>query len=418
MRHIKEFHQSACALGNIIPFNLSDIGEGITEVAVKEWFIKEGDKVSQFDNICEVQSDKASVTITSRYDGVIKKIHYNIDQTAYVGKPLVDIEVEATSPSIHEETKENFQHAEKEIELEKENNVKIDQYENDYSQCIPSVRRLARQYKIDLRNVKGTGKNSRILKEDILRFLDKPQETDHKEINKNPYSEEEIIKLKGFQKAMFQTMTASLNIPHFNYSEEIKITKLYKLRKELNSISELGVKLSYVPFFIKAISLALSKYPSLNSTIDLEKETIKVKKYHNIGIAMDTKVGLAVPVIHDIQNKKINDIAQELHRLMEKGKDGNFAIDDLKNGTFTFSNIGAIGGVHVSPVILTPQVGIAAIGAIQTVPKFDENLQIYPEQVLYMSGAGDHRIIDGATMANFINLVKKYIENPLLLLMQ
>ncbi|XP_044746387.1 lipoamide acyltransferase component of branched-chain alpha-keto acid dehydrogenase complex, mitochondrial [Coccinella septempunctata] len=414
---LREIHSSARVLGNIIPFTLSDIGEGITEVAVKEWFIKEGDKVAQFDNICEVQSDKASVTITSRYDGVVKKIHYDIDQTAYVGKPLIDIEVEDEP-----KTASKLENPNKTIPGSIDNVKQLasdeSQYENDYSLCIPSVRRLARQYKIDLRHVKGTGKNSRILKEDVLRFLDKNNEEHSNTSIADVGSKEEVVKLQGFQKAMFQTMTASLSIPHFNYTEEIRITKLSALREELNKKSESGIKLSFVPFFIKAISLALSEYPLLNSSLDLENESITVKKYHNIGIAMDTKVGLAVPVIHDVQNKRIYEIAQELNRLMEKGKNGNFAIEDLKNGTFTLSNIGTIGGVSASPVILTPQIGIAAIGAIQTVPKFDENFKVYAEKVLYMTGAGDHRIIDGATMAKFINSIKKYIENPYLLLLK
>lgn len=395
---------------------MSDIGEGITEVAVKEWFIKEGDKVSQFDNICEVQSDKASVTITSRYDGVVKKIHYDIDQTAFVGKPLIDIEVDGESDKRIElnETKEHSQSTEIGVKKDKEYTI---QDEIDYSLCIPSVRRLAKQYKIDLKNVKGTGKGSRILKEDVLRFLNGIKE-DSQKTNTNIEIEEEVLKLKGFQKAMLQTMTTSLSIPHFYYNEEIKISKLSKLRNELNSNTDIDLKLSFVPFFVKAISLALSEYPLLNSSLDLENESIKLKKLHNIGIAMDTKIGLAVPVIHDVQNKKIYEIAQELKRLMDKGKEGNFTVQELKDGTFTLSNIGVIGGVHASPVILSPQVGIAAIGAIQTVPKFDKNLQIFPEQVLYMTGAGDHRIIDGATMAKFISSVKKYIENPYLLLMK
>lgn len=395
---------------------MSDIGEGITEVAVKEWFIKEGDKVSQFDNICEVQSDKASVTITSRYDGVVKKIHYDIDQTAFVGKPLIDIEVDGESDKRIElnETKEHSQSTEIDVKKDEEY---TSQDEIDYSLCIPSVRRLAKQYKIDLKNVKGTGKGSRILKEDVLRFLNGIKE-DSQKTNTNIEIEEEVLKLKGFQKAMLQTMTTSLSIPHFYYNEEIKISKLSKLRNELNSNTDIDLKLSFVPFFVKAISLALSEYPLLNSSLDLENESIKLKKLHNIGIAMDTKIGLAVPVIHDVQNKKIYEIAQELKRLMDKGKEGNFTVQELKDGTFTLSNIGVIGGVHASPVILSPQVGIAAIGAIQTVPKFDKNLQIFPEQVLYMTGAGDHRIIDGATMAKFISSVKKYIENPYLLLMK
>ncbi|KAL3289262.1 hypothetical protein HHI36_003692 [Cryptolaemus montrouzieri] len=402
----RSFRNTAKVLGNIVPFNLSDIGEGIREVSIKQWYIKEGDKVSQFDDICEVQSDKASVTITSRYDGIIKKIHYGINQTAYVGKPLIDIEVEGQDA---EETKKS----------DDKNDTKIEKnsYEDDnYALCIPSVRRLARQYKIDLKNIEGTGKKSRILKEDILRYLKKDESKP--DVLKEVTSNEETIKLQSFQKAMLQTMTASLKIPHFMYTEEVSITKLSQLRKSLNSSGQLNMKLSFMPFFIKAVSLALSEYPILNSSLNVEEESVTIKKYHNIGIAMDTKIGLVVPVIRDVQNIGVLKIAGEIKRLMEHGKNGNFSVDDLNGGSFTVSNIGSIGGVHASPVILSSQVAIVAIGASKTLPRFDKDLKIVPEEIVNMSGSADHRIIDGATMANFLNLVKKYIENPYLLMLK
>ncbi|KAK9891149.1 hypothetical protein WA026_013465 [Henosepilachna vigintioctopunctata] len=382
----------------------------------KEWYVKVGDKVSQFDNICEVQSDKASVTITSRYDGIIKKIHYDTEQVAYVGKPLVDIEVEGDGP---EETNQRLQVTE--TQQTSENNLKTEseQDNNDYSLCIPSVRRLARQYKVDLKNITGTGKNSRILKEDVLRYLQQTSQKEEPKSQEETISEKEkVIKITGFQKAMFQTMTASLKIPHFVYTEEIKTTKLSTLRLNLNQSGELNVKLSMVPFFIKALSLGLVEYPILNSSLDVNNENIILKSYHNIGLAMDTKMGLAVPVIKNVENKSILKIAEELKLIMENGKNGNFSIEQLKGGTFTFSNIGVIGGLHASPVILGSQVAIVAIGATKVVPRFDENLTVVSEEVVNMSSAADHRVIDGATMAHFVNTVKNYIENPHLLLIK
>lgn len=170
-----------------------------------------------------------------------------------------------------------------------------------------------------------------------------------------------------------------------------------------------------MPFFIKATSNAILKYPILNSRFNESYTSVIYKKSHNIGVAMDTKIGLAVPVIKNVQNLSILEIARELNRLMIAGKDGIFSNEDLADGTFSISNIGVIGGTYTKPVILPPQVGIIAIGRSKVVPTFDRNGNVRPEEVVYLSAAADHRLIDGATMANFITAIKKQIEDPNLL---
>lgn len=169
-----------------------------------------------------------------------------------------------------------------------------------------------------------------------------------------------------------------------------------------------------MPFFIKAASNALLKFPILNSSFD-ENYNVIYKKSVNIGVAMDTKVGLAVPVIKNVQNLNTIEIAQALNRLMAAGKEGTFSSEDLVGGTFSISNIGVIGGTYTKPVIQPPQVGIIAIGRVKVVPTFDSSGNLKPEEVVYLSAAADHRLIDGATMANFITAIKKQIENPYLL---
>lgn len=170
-----------------------------------------------------------------------------------------------------------------------------------------------------------------------------------------------------------------------------------------------------MPFFIKAASNALFKYPIINSSFDDTYSNIIYKKPHNIGVAMDTKIGLAVPVIKNVETLNVIQIAKELNRLMLAGKEGTFSSNDLTGGTFSISNIGVVGGTYTKPVILPPQVGIIAIGRSKIVPTFDANGNVKPEEVVYLSAAADHRIIDGATMAKFITLIKKQIENPYLL---
>ncbi|XP_041339282.1 lipoamide acyltransferase component of branched-chain alpha-keto acid dehydrogenase complex, mitochondrial isoform X2 [Pyrgilauda ruficollis] len=406
------FRTSAVSCGQIVQFKLSDIGEGITEVTVKEWYIKEGDSVSQFDSICEVQSDKASVTITSRYDGIIRKLHYSIDDIAFVGKPLVDIEIDAskgvaseedvveTPPMSHEE------HTHQEIKGHK-------------TLATPAVRRLAMENNIKLSEVVGTGKDNRILKEDILNYLAKqtgailppspkaeivPPQRKAEAVPAAPKDKARKIPLPvsrpiafagkdktepvtGFQKAMVKTMSAALKIPHFGYSDEIDLTQLVQLREELKPLAEIrGVKLSFMPFFIKAS--------------------------HNIGVAMDTEQGLIVPNVKNVQVCSVFDVAVELNRLQSLGSAGQLGTSDLTGGTFTLSNIGTIGGTYAKPVILPPEVAIGALGKIQVLPRFNSKGEVIKAQIMNVSWSADHRIIDGATMARFSNLWKSYLENP------
>ncbi|PSN52048.1 hypothetical protein C0J52_04520 [Blattella germanica] len=328
------FHTSSMQNGKILPFVLTDIGEGINEVTIKEWFVKVEDKVSQFDNICEVQSDKASVTITSRYDGVIKKIYYEVDE-------------------------------------------------------------------IKLSSVPGTGKGGRVLKEDVLVFLNKipaapsVQETP---LPSSPKSvqltdEEKMEPIVGIRKAMVKSMTASANIPQFVYSDEISVMKLVNLCAELKELANSeNVKLTYMPFFIKAASKALKEFPVLNATVDAACENLIFRKNHNIGVAMDTADGLIVPNIKNVQDLSILEVARELNRLQNLGRKGSLGTEDLTGGTFSLSNIGAV------------------------VPKFDEQENIIKARIISVSWSADHRVIDGATMARFSNLWKKYVETPTSLL--
>ncbi|KAB5559066.1 hypothetical protein PHYPO_G00024590 [Pangasianodon hypophthalmus] len=432
------FHTSYAAAGPILQFKLSDIGEGIMEVTVKEWYVKEGDRVSQFDSICEVQSDKASVTITSRYEGVIRKLHYDVDSIALVGKPLVDIETDGGHAVAPEEdvmetpAVSREEHTHQEIKGHK-------------TQATPAVRRIAMENNIKLSEVVGTGKDGRILKEDILNFIAKQTgailpPTPFQEIQpppptpppavtpkeKKPLSvttpviprpvftgKDRTEPLKGFHKAMVKTMTAALKIPHFGYKDEVDLSRLVHLRSDLKDVAELrGVKLSYMPFFIKAASLALHHFPILNASVDEACQNITYKAAHNIGLAMDTPQGLLVPNIKNVQMLSIFEIATELNRLQGLGVSGQLGTTDLTGGTFTLSNIGSIGGTYAKPVILPPEVAIGALGKIQVLPRFNAKDEVVKAHIMYVSWSADHRIIDGATMCRFSNLWRSYLENP------
>jgi len=454
----KSFHHSSNNF-KVLPFNLSDIGEGIAEVTVKEWYVEVGSKVNQFDSICEVQSDKASVTITSKYDGVIKKIYYEIDEIARVGTTLVDIEI---SDDNEAEVNEEYEHlldsepgtpplpAQQDPsvrpvlplvtpETKAEPGVPKIQKDSKKSLAAPAVRRLAMEYNLNLNDISGSGRDGRILKEDVLLYIaNKPQEQatqktqiaqdtpaapaitqrveDVAELPRRPPAvsvDDKVEKLTGIRKAMVKSMRDALNIPHFGYCDEISADSLIRVRQELKAESEkYGVKLSFMPFFIKATSMALEKYPILNSTLDEENFTVTHKGQHNVCVAMDTDKGLIVPNVKDVQSKSVLEIAAELNELHRLGLAGKLGPDHLTGGTISLSNIGSIGGTYAKPVVLPPQVAIAAIGKVQTVPRFDNDGKVYAANIFNISWSADHRVVEGAIMAKYSNLWKSFVENP------
>ncbi|XP_076353438.1 dihydrolipoamide branched chain transacylase E2 isoform X2 [Tachypleus tridentatus] len=439
----RSFYVSAANHGEVVPFNLSDIGEGIGEVTIKEWFVKVGDKVNQFDSICEVQSDKASVTISSRYDGIIIKIYHKVDDIAKVGFPLVDIELDG-------DTTEPLNQKDEDIDIGPSSQG-LDSVlgQSDKVLATPAVRRLAMEHNVQLGNVQGTGKNGRLLKEDIFRYVEKLKEEGPKVEKPLPKLTKETIAqqprdgaappptpkvfpsipepaivkdkmepIKGFQKIMVKTMSQSLTIPHFGYCDEVCVTELVMLRSRLKEkAGERGVRFSFMPFFIKAASLTLSQFPVLNSSVDENCENIIYKSAHNIGVAMDTQQGLIVPNIKNVQNLSLLEVAAELNRLQELGEKGQLGSSDLTGGTFTLSNIGVIGGTYAKPIIVPPEVAIGAVGKIQAVPRFDESDNVVKSHVLQVSWSADHRVIDGATMSRFSNVWKSYLENPISMLL-
>lgn len=280
-------------------------------------------------------------------------------------------------------------------------------------------------------DVPGTGRDGRILKEDIMCYIERmktaaaasPLPVDNLGTDSTtppfPIRRPEVTvenmtePIKGVRKVMSKTMTTSLSIPHFCYMDEINLDELVRLKKySQDAFQSRSVKLTYMPMFIKATSMALLHFPILNSSVDSECENLTYKGSHNIGVAMDTQQGLLVPNVKNVQNKSIFDIAMELNRLHELGLSGRLSPEDLTGGTFSLSNIGSLGGTYAKAVIMPPEVAIGAIGRIQEVPRFDKDGNIYKAHVVGVSWSADHRVIEGASMARFSNLWKSYLENP------
>lgn len=231
---------------------------------------------------------------------------------------------------------------------------------------------------------------------------------------------------------MAKSMTASLQVQHLTYGEEVDFTKIRKFRKELQAaLGPKGIKLSYMPMILKATSLALLQFPMLNAHVSHDLTEMIYKGDHNLGVAMDTPSGLIVPVIKRVQQKSIIDIAYDLQDLQVASSAGKLTEEQLSGGTFSLSNIGSIGGTFMVPVVTSPNVAIGALGRIQMVPSYvDERgerasvdmidrgqAKVAPLSLMTVSWSADHRVVDGATVGKFSNLWKSYIENPSLLAM-
>lgn len=464
----------------LIPFILADIGEGIAEVELLQWFVQEGDHVRQFDRICEVQSDKATVEITSRYDGRITSLEHKTGEMVKVGSPLLFLETEdgdsaatnlhtasTRSQPMEDDEKLNIptisskyrlasdSHGDEEGTVSAASVVGSDSNDTGTSRLnrppskvltTPAIRKLGMEYDLDLSTIVGTGPKGRVLKGDVLTTLKQrglmspekarmaaapasaPAAAPAKPSSKLtatssdtvitsieqvhlPLQQDTAMEIRGYNRLMVQSMTASLQIPHMVYSDEINVTGLRTQYK---------ANLPFLPYCIKAASMALSKYPLLNASFDAEGNRVMLWADHNIGIAMDTPRGLIVPVIKKVQEKSLEDIASELRRLKECAKDSSVPKEDLQGATFTLSNIGAIGGggTYMSPIVTTPQVAIGALGQVQRLPRFvsDDSTEVHEAYIVNVSWGGDHRVVDGATMARFHTQWKRYLEDPICLI--
>ncbi|KAJ3262566.1 hypothetical protein HK103_000095 [Boothiomyces macroporosus] len=408
----------------ITPFNLADIGEGISEVELIQWFVKPGDTVEEFSKICEVQSDKAAVEISSRYEGKILKLYHEVGGIAKVGAPLVDIETDDAVETQAQPEKPATKASASPTAAAPEAPVVRTDLTDKQTFATPAVRRIAKENNIDIRQVTGTGPQGRILKGDILAFVNGEQASPASVPAKTASVGQDITKaLTPIQKAMFKSMTKSLAIPHFGFSDEIQIDAMAKFRAEINSYLKNSKgkysfeKISYMPIFLKAMSQALLDFPILNAQV-INADTTPALLYrhsHNIGIAMDTPQGLIVPNVKNVQDKSILEIAADLEVLKNKGKAGQISNADLQNGTITLSNVGNIGGTTLHPVLVASEVCIGAIGKVQRLPRFEtvNGVEtVVSKQIINVSFNADHRVIDGATVARFVQLWKNYLEHP------
>jgi len=426
------------ATGNITEdFILPDIGEGIVECELVEWLVAEGDTIVEDQPVADVMTDKALVQIPAMHNGKVVKLYYAKGEIAKVHSPLFAIEragdagsavVPATSQAPEpvaevakpETTKPETTKATAAPKAPVNNapTTTAKGVVNAKALASPAVRRVARELGVNIHQVPGTGKKGRVYKEDVIAFNEhggvSVEATAANVVAAPVTGNTRVEPIRGIKAVMAKAMVASVStIPHFTYCEEIDMTDLIALRTQLKEkYAKQDIKLTMMPFFMKAMSLALKEYPVINSKVNDDCSELTYFDDHNIGMAVDSKVGLLVPNVKQVQGKTIIDLAKDITRLTEDARSGRVAQDDLKGGTISISNIGALGGTVATPIINKPEVAIVALGKLQKLPRFDEQGNVVARSIMQVSWSGDHRVIDGGTIARFSNLWKSYLEDP------
>ena len=446
-------------------FRLPDIGEGIHEGEIVKWFVKVGDEVQEDDILCEVQNDKAVVEIPSPVKGKVTDVLVSEGTVAIVGDVLVKLDapgyedlkfkgdhsdeekaeekteaqVQATAEDGKAVDKEKVETPNKKVDSTEATPAPKEQPKGDARViAMPSVRKFARENEVSISDVTGSGKNGRILKEDIEAFLSGDQsspveekaetitETEVEQTTKTsaPVSFEGEFpetreKLSPMRKAIAKAMVHSKHTaPHVTLMDEVDVTELVAHRKKFKEIAaEKNIKLTYLPYVVKALVSTLREFPALNTSYDDDTNEVIQKHYFNIGIAADTDKGLLVPVIKNADRKSVFAISDEINVLAGKARDGKLASAEMKGASCSISNIGSAGGQWFTPVINHPEVAILGIGRISEKPVI-KNSEIVAAPVLALSLSFDHRMIDGATAQHALNHMKRLLSSPELLLME
>jgi pyruvate dehydrogenase E2 component (dihydrolipoyllysine-residue acetyltransferase) len=390
-------------------FNFPDVGEGIAEGEIVRWLVKEGDWVKEDEDLVEVETDKAVLTLHSPYTGKVEKLHCKEGEIIKVGAALTTVEAPGEARSGKEQARKDSGTVVG--SLGEEEQVEI----VHPILATPAVRVTAKEMNVDLANVKGTGPAGRITKEDIENAARKeePQVRSDADI----YGPVEKIPLRGIRRTVARRMAeASKRVADVTIWHDADITELEKARaEERKTFESKGVKLTYLPFLIKASVAGLKAHPYFNATLDEIKGEIVLKKYYNIGIAVDTIDGLMVFVIRNADRKSMLDLAKEGSTLAEKARHRKIDLPELKGSTFTITNYGVVGASYGTPIINHPEVAILGLGKIEDQPVV-RNGQIVIRRIMPLSLAFDHRVIDGVEAGRFLGVVIQHLEDPNLVL--
>ncbi len=396
-------------------FRLPDIGEGIAEAEIVEWLVKEGDSVKADQVILKIETDKAVADIPTPVSGTILKLNYSKGDTVNVGAVLCIIgnSGEKVKTSVKAEKIE----AKEETRIPQKKELIIE----GKVLASPAVRKSASEKGIDLSSLRGSGPNGQILMSDldktgfteVTKIVEAPVPSGiNKQRKYDMFGYVERVPVKGIRKVIAQNMIKSLSqSAQVTAMEDINVDKLWALRqKEKEHFAIEGVKLTFMPFVIKAVVKALQKHQKVNSS--LEGDNIVLKKYYNIGIAVQTDEGLMVPVLKIAERKSIAEIAKEIESLAEKCRSRAIDTMDLKGSTFTITNYGSVGGTYATPIINPGEAAILGLGRIFDRLMLDDSGKVRNAKILPISLTFDHQILDGAEATEFIETLKGFLEEP------
>ena len=400
----------------VVEFKLPDLGEGVAEGEIVKWLVTDGQDIKEDQPMVEVMTDKATVQIPSPVTGKVKEILAKEGQTVKVGTSLVILESSAgTSTSTVYAPKQEAHASQVQVQTRPETG-------QSGVLATPGLRKLARELGVDIEEVRGSGTGGRLVEEDVRRAasskgqLQVPKIEESKSVSATltvTGQREERVPVHGIRKRiaekMIKSATGTASVTHV---DEVDFTELVSFREKSKTVAEArGVKLTFLPFIIKAAVAALKQFPYFNSSMDDEKQEIVIKHYYNVGFATDTPNGLIVPVVKDADGKNLLQIAKEIETLSEEARNGKIRLEDLQGGTFTITNIGTLGGIMSTPIINVPEVAILGVHKIQKRPVVRDS-QIVIRDVANVALTFDHRVVDGADAARFTTTLVRYLENP------
>jgi len=423
-------------------FKFPDIGEGLDEGTIIKWYVTKGQEITAGQPLVEMETDKVVADIPSPKSGIIITRFGNEGETIHVGTPLVEIEIEGV---YGEDAIAEAKTTVKIVPQEEESagvvgtievsgtNAFLPSSEEGFSTpevipepitkvlATPVARALAKELGVDINRITGTGPRGRTTKADIQNFHLKNIPSVKPDLLTQTAHDEAFAyePLTQIRKTIAKNMINSkLNAAHMTVIEEVEISDLIWIREKYKkAYADRNVKLTYLSFILKATVNALKQHQQLNSQLDMENNRMIYKNFYNIGIAVDTNEGLVVPVVKNADNLSVFQIAQKITELSEKAKERKLTLDEMKDGTFTLTNYGSIGGIFGIPVINYPQAGILGIGRILKTPVVKDN-QIVVGNVLPLSLTVDHRIVDGGEAARFVIRIMDYLADPFSLMME
>jgi len=417
-------------------FKFADIGEGIHEGKILKWNFKVGDKVKEGETLVIVETDKVNAELPSPVDGIIEKLGAKEGETIHVGQTVVLInDGTQEAPKKEEPKKEPISEGKAapgvigQIEVSEDvmassseaSQTKKEEKTTDKVLATPVARQLAKDLGVDITKINGTGEHGRVMKEDIEKAAKGPKQEMtfvQPKVSISVQGEVEYVPITKLRKAIVNSMTrAKQIIPHTVLMDEVVVEKLVDLRNKVKEqAAAQDIKLTYMAFVMKATVLALKKFPQFNASFDQENDRMVLKKFINLGMAVDTPDGLIVPNIKDADQKSILELAKELREVADQTIQRKVQLSQLQNTTFSITNFGAADVRYGTPIINHPEVGILGIGRIEQ-KAVVENGQIVARYVLPLSLAVDHRVIDGADAGRFLSYIKTLLNEPMMLLL-